>query len=272
MGGLAISSLPPLNGFVSEFVIYSGLFSGAAPSPWGNVAFVSAAALLAFVGGVSALAMTRAFGVAFLGHPRDLSLPIAEDPPPTMLGSMALHAVGAAAVGLAPELGIGLIRGAVGLFPLAGDIDTTLRPLASIVWAGRALAIVLLVVGLVRGLRGRAVRRSPTWGCGYTAATARMQYTGSSFTEPFARIFESFLPALRREQIPSDLFPQRPGHISTHHPDTVERRMFEVLGQGEDLVAQTSSRIPEQPRFAFAAGLITLFLIGAIVFGWGSVP
>lgn len=211
LGGLAISSLPPLNGFVSEFIIYSGLFSGAAPSVWGNVAFISAAALLAFVGGVSALAMTRAFGVAFLGQPRDLSLPVAEDPPLTMVGTMAVHAAGAVALGLAPELGVGLIRGAVGLFPLAGDIDATLRPLASMVWAGRALAIVLLVVGLVRGIRGRTARRSVTWGCGYTAATARMQYTGSSFTEPFARIFEAFLPVLRREQIPSEPFPRRPG-------------------------------------------------------------
>jgi hydrogenase-4 component B len=272
VGALAISSLPPLNGFVSEFVIYTGLFSGAAPSVWGNVAFVSTAALMAFVGGVSALAMTRAFGLAFLGQPRDVSLPVAEDPPPTMVGTMAIHAVGAVALGLAPELGVGLVRGAVGLFPLAGDIDATLRPLASVVWAGRVLAMVLLVVGLVRGIRGRAARRSVTWGCGYTAATARMQYTGSSFSEPFARIFESFLPALRREQIPSEPFPQRPGRIATHHPDPVEQRMFEVLGQGEDLVAQTAGRIPEQPRFAFAAGLIALLLIGAVVFGWGAAP
>ena len=71
LGGVAISALPPLNGFVSELIIYSGLLSGAAPSASANAALVTSAALLAFVGAVSALSMIRAFGVAFLGRPRD---------------------------------------------------------------------------------------------------------------------------------------------------------------------------------------------------------
>jgi hypothetical protein len=94
-----------------------------------------------------------------------------------------------------------------------------------------------------------------------------MQYTGSSFTAQLARIFESFLPALRREQVSSELFPQGPGHVATHHPDAVERRMFEVLGQAEDFVEQAAGRIPEQPRFAFTAGLIVLLVIGLWLLG-----
>jgi hypothetical protein len=77
------------------------------------------------------------------------------------------------------------------------------------------------------------------------------------------------LPALRRERLTDTLFPQAPGHLATHHADPVERRMFEVLGQGEDLVAQASRRISEQPRFAFAAGLVTLIILGVIVRGAG---
>jgi hydrogenase-4 component B len=96
-----------------------------------------------------------------------------------------------------------------------------------------------------------------------------MQYTGSSFTAQFARIFDSFLPALRREHLPTTFFPERPGQVATHHPDAVERRMFEVIGQGEAFVTQTSGRISEQPRFAFAAGLVALFLIGALLLGAG---
>jgi len=97
-----------------------------------------------------------------------------------------------------------------------------------------------------------------------------MQYTGSSFTEQFARLLESFLPALRRERVPTELFPRLPGSIQTHHPDPVEQRMFEVLGQGEDFVVRASARIPEQPRFAFAAGLFALILIGALLLGMGQ--
>lgn len=265
VGGIAISALPPLNGFVSELIIYSALLSGAAPSASSNVALVASAAVLAFVGAVSALSMTRAFGVTFLGNPRDSAVHLGEEAPASMLTPMALHAIGAVAVGVVPELGLSLIRSVVALFPLHADLDAALQPLTSIVWASRALAVFLGVAGVVRWLQGRRARRTATWGCGYTAPSPRMQYTGSSFTEQFARIFASFLPALRREQVPQELFPQASGHVSTHHHDPVERRMFEVLGQGEDFIEQVSERIPEQPRFAFAAVLIALFLIGALL-------
>jgi hypothetical protein len=72
---------------------------------------------------------------------------------------------------------------------------------------------------------------------------------------------------LRREKLPTELFPQTNGHIATHHVDAVERRMFEVLGQGEHFVSQTAERIPEQPRFAFAAGLAAIVVIVAILVG-----
>jgi len=267
VGALAISALPPLNGFVSEILVYFGLLRGAAPAAFANMAFVAAAAALAFVGAVSALSMTRAFGVAFLGSPRDATIHYPEDPPLTMWLPMALHALAAVAVGLAPELGIALVRAALQLFPVQAGVDAALAPLGAFVWAGRGLALVIAVAGLVRWRQGVRARRSPTWGCGYTAATARMQYTGSSFSEQLARLFEGVMPPLRREQLPTELFPQRPGHVATSHPDAVERRMFEVLGQGEEMVEDASRRVSEQPRFAFAAGLLALILIGAIVFG-----
>ena len=270
VGALSISALPPLNGFLSELVIYTGLLSGAAPSASSNVALVAAAAVLSFVGAVSALSMTRAFGVAFLGARRDAGVHTGEDPPRTMLAPMVLHALFAVMVGLVPELGVWLIRATVALVPLQTDLALVLAPLSSVVWASRALAVALLVAGIIGALRGERARRSVTWGCGYTGGSPRMQYTGSAFTEQFARIFESFLPSVRRERIPTELFPAAPGHVSTHHADAVERRMYEVLGQGEDLVSHISDRIPEQPRFAFAAGLVALFALGAWIFGAGQ--
>jgi len=122
----------------------------------------------------------------------------------------------------------------------------------------------LLVTGVVRWWNGRAARRSPTWGCGYSASSPRMQYTGSSFSEHFARIFESCMPALRRERLPTELFPQAAGQLGTHHADAVERRIFEVLARAEDAITGISARIPVHSRFAFAAGLCALFIIGAV--------
>ena len=267
VGALAICALPPLNGFASEFVIYSGLLSGAAPHTDQNALLTLAAAGLAFVGAVSALSMVRAFGVTFLGNPREPKLHVGEEPPPPMLWPMVLHAVGVVVVGVAPATALVLVKGALVPFPMASALAPSLAPLESVVWVSRALAGAILLVGVVSWLKGRAARRSATWGCGYTAGTPRMQYTGSSFAEQFARIFDAFLPALRRGQPSEELFPKHAVHLATHHADPVEQRMFEVLGQGEKYVGQATEKIPDQPRFAFAAGLVALFVIGLLLVG-----
>lgn len=276
VGGVAIAALPPLNGFVSEFVIYAGLLSGAAPTPLANVALVCAAAFLAFVGAVSALAIVRAFGVAFLGSPREPghagdAHAEAGDPPPSMLAPMGLHALGVVAVGLFPACGVALTRAASGLFRAASatstiDLTTTLAPMVDAV---RALAVVTLVASLVGWRAGRGARTHVTWGCGYTAPNARMQYTARSFSAQFATLFESFLPEKRREHLTADLFPTHPGRIETQHADAVETRMFEVLGQGEELVTDASEKIPEEPRFAFSAGLVAIVIVVGMIVGAG---
>jgi len=267
IGGLAGAALPPFNGLVSEFIIYSGLLSGSATSPEGNVMLVGAAAVLGFVGAVSALSIARAFGVGFLGSPRDPSIEVGDEAPPSMFIPMLCHAALALAFGLAPAVGIELVRPALEQFPVGTHAALALAPVGSVAWASRGLALVLLLVGGMRWWQGRAARRSVTWGCGYTALSPRMQYTGSSFSEQVARIFEAFTPALRRERIAQELFPQRPGQLATHHADAVERRIFEVLGRAEELVIRASQRIPAHPRFAFAAGLLALLIIGAFALG-----
>lgn len=261
-GAVAICGLPPLNGFVSEVILYSGLLAGNAPDATSRVVLTACAALLAFVGAVGALAMIRAFGVVFLGQPREAT-GAPHEAPPSMLLPMTIHALAALGIGLVPSLGLSLVRSSVRLFPVAPDFEATLMPLAPFTQASRLLAGALLVLGAWAWFSGRNARRDSTWGCGYSAATPRMQYTGSSFSEQFARLFASFMPSLRRERLLPDLFPQQPGHVATHHPDPVERRMFEVIGRGEELIRELASRLPEEPRFAFAAGFLTLLAIGA---------
>jgi hydrogenase-4 component B len=269
LGSLAGSALPPLNGLVSEFILYTGLLSGQAPAPEGNVVLVIGAAALAFVGGVSALSTARAFGVAFLGNQRDASLQVGAEAPASMLVPMLCHALLVVVGGLFPQLAIGLGRGSLALFPFAleGNLDASLAPVGALATASRLLAAALLVLGFVSWWKGRAARRSVTWGCGYTAATARMQYTGSSFSEQLARIFEPYMPVSRRERLPAELFPHSPGQIATHHADAVERRIYEVVARGEDAIVNFSARIPAHSRFAFAAGLFALIVLGALASG-----
>jgi hydrogenase-4 component B len=267
VGTVAIAALPPLNGFTSELLIYRGLLSGHPLSAQANMVFVVAAALMAFVSAVSALSMTRAFGITFLGAPRDPTIVVGEDATPPMRLPMLLHALGALVIGLAPALGIAAVSGTLKLFPVGGSLAAAAAFLTPFTQASRVLALAFLVIGAWAWLRGAKARTSVTWGCGYAAVAPRMQYTGSSFSQPFVRIFESILPSLRRERLPSELFPPSPGHLATHHIDPVERRMFEVLGQGEDFISHASERIPEQPRFAFAAGLVALLIIVVLALG-----
>ncbi|HSV44423.1 MAG TPA: proton-conducting transporter membrane subunit, partial [Ramlibacter sp.] len=104
LGGVAISALPPLNGFTSEFLIYSGLFTAQVLPAWAKVALAGTAAGLAFVGAVSALSITRAFGVVFLGAPRDASIEPPQEVSRWMLAPTMLHAAGVVALGVAPVL------------------------------------------------------------------------------------------------------------------------------------------------------------------------
>lgn len=270
IGGLAMCGLPPFNAFVSEFLIYAGLFSGAAPTVEGDVVLVCAAALLAFVGAVGALSTTRAFGLTFLGVARDPSIQVAEDAPRSMAIPMAVHSIAIVVLGVYPEVALRLVEPALQPFqvnPGTAAATELARVLAPVLWACRGLAVVLCISMVAAWRRRRAARTSVTWGCGYTAGTARMQYTGSSFSAQLSTLFRPALPLVTREHLPTVPFPQHAAQISTNHVDAVERRMFEVLGQGEQFVQDTSRRIPEQPRFAFAAGLIVLVVVALVALG-----
>jgi hydrogenase-4 component B len=270
VGGLAISALPPLNGFVSEILVYAGLLSGQAPSSLGNAALAAAAALLAFVGAVSALSIVRAFGIAFLGAPRDATVHVSGDPPASMMAPMVVHAAAVVVVGLFPQLGLSAVRAARSLFDAPGAAaadEILLAVVAPVQVASFVLVGVSLVAGTWGWLAGRRARRHVTWGCGYTAPSPRMQYTASSFSAVFARLLEGFLPEQRRQHLPTEIFPHERSHVATHHVDAVEHRMFEVLGQGEDMISHASDRIPEQPRFAFAAGLVAIVVVVGLLIG-----
>lgn len=280
LGGVAISALPPLNGFVSEFLIYAGLLSHAAPTGLENVGLVGIAALLALIGGTSALAMARAFGVAFLGAPRDPSIHSSGEAPVSMRTTMLLLGAGVVVLGLFPWGALRLVeqpaaqftalltRGAPAPLPAAVNVLSTVT-----VAAGLLVGLSLLLFGLRWWLgRGAPAARHVTWGCGYTAVSPRMQYTGASFSSQFAAIFQSVLVHLRRAALPQGPFPEKASHLNTHCVDAVERRMFEVLGEGEGLATQLISRLSEKPSFSFGIGLIVLVLIIGFVVVGGAHP
>jgi hydrogenase-4 component B len=277
LGGLAISALPPFNGFVSEFLLYSGLLGPSTPPGIERALLISTAALLALVGGISALALTRAFGVAFLGSPRDPSVHHQGEVSSLLLGPMALHGLGILAIGLVPAVGLSIVQQPAALFtallPDANSaaptgVEMNLQPIASL------SALLLAVLAALWLVRRRLARGDPsptgaTWGCGYAAVNPRMQYSASSFSAQFVGLFEAILPQLRKETLPEGPFPTKSGYLNTHSVDAVERRIFELLGQAEEMVTRLAAAIPRGPKVAMAAGLVLVLMMMGLLIGAG---
>jgi len=272
LGGVAICALPPLNGFTSEFVIYSGLFNGEPIGAWAKVALCAGGAVLAFVGAVSALSIMRAFGVVFLGAPRDADVPHATEVSRWMLLPMGVHALGVIALGVMPVLGLMLVQGPVELALAAlptPQVDV-LQPLAdTLTRIGMISGALALSIGLLIWWRAKAasapVARHVTWGCGYGAPNTRMAYTGSSFSSDFIARFKGVMVMLRRQKAPAGYFPTD-GYLITDCVDAVERRLFSVIGHGDTSASDLSSKLREDdPRVAFAAALIAIVLIAGVV-------
>ena len=194
-GTAAICALPPLNGFVSELLIYLGMLDGIAS---GSNVLASAAGLaaLALIGGLVVLAFTKLYGTVFLGSPRTHEVAESSEADAFRIAAMALPLAGILFVGLFPRAAVSAATRAAGFFlrtPTDAADWLLSPPLAA---AGRTAWILIAVVCLLlwlrrRTLRTRTVAKGPTWGCGFTAPNVRMQYTGESFSEGLQSIATS---------------------------------------------------------------------------------
>jgi formate hydrogenlyase subunit 3/multisubunit Na+/H+ antiporter MnhD subunit len=240
VGGLALAALPPLNGFISEWLLYLGLLE-AARSPAVGVGTPLAATLglaaLATIGALAAVAFTRLAGVALLGVPRSPGAAQAVEPGVGSWAPLALLAAGCLALGLFPAEALGLAAPAVA--EVARIPPARLRallegPSASLALPMRAAAAALGGAGALlwlwrsRLLAARTAPGAETWGCGFTRPSARMQYTGSSYSQLVSGLAPRFLAARGRAVPPRGIFPG-PSSLSFLRDDPARRRLFDPL-------------------------------------------
>lgn len=244
VGAAAISGLPPLNGFVSEFLIYLGSFRGLSGGAAVAIPAMGVIGGLALIGGLAAACFAKAFGIVFLGEPRSDKTAGAHEPGLAMRVPMLLLAAGCAGVALLSPLGIGALEPVIR--PLSGgDGGGALGRAADSlkVFLGAAGGLVIVVTGLAllrrALLRNRRVEESVTWDCGYVRPTARMQYTASSFAQPLTSLFGLLLRAHRRGKPPAGLFPSGTG-LATETPDVWREGLFRPVFNG---VAWLSSKL-----------------------------
>ena len=196
VGAVAICGLPPLNGFVSEFLIYLGLFNTLVNKDGSTfLGAALAASALALIGALAVACFVKVFGAVFLGTPRSQRTQQAHESPPSMLWPMGVLVAGCFLIGLAPKLIAPVLAQAVSdwapTVPDAASRLATLAPLQWITVMGLLLIAVLFLASTLLRLRlhGSVVEKGATWGCGYVRPTARMQYTSSSFAQMLVDLF-----------------------------------------------------------------------------------
>jgi formate hydrogenlyase subunit 3/multisubunit Na+/H+ antiporter MnhD subunit len=213
IGALASAGLPPLGGFVSEWLLLqSFLFTPGLPNSFLNMLIPVVAALIALVAALAGYTMVKFFGVVFLGRPREETLREAHDAGAWERLGMLLLVAGCIALGLAPVafvraidpvthalVGAGL--GNAGSPWLLVPVDVEVASYGPALFLIGVAASFLLAFALVRMLYHGRVRRAPPWDCGYPWQTSRMQDSAEGFGQPIRQIFE---PAFRMErELPS---------------------------------------------------------------------
>ena len=252
IGAAAICGLPPLSGFVSEFLIYLGAVAGtgsqARIAPAWPLMSVLVVGGLALIGGLAAACFSKAFGIVFLGQPRSEEAARAHEARAAMRWPMLVLAGLCMLIGLAAPLWSLALQPAVAIVlpqnmraaSMASAHSTALWLTGAACGSYILLALIVLLLYVRRKLlAGRHVPRSVTWDCGYAAPTPRIQYTASSFTRPLTQLFRLFLQP--RDQIgpPHGLFPE-PASLRTHTPDLFRRYVYEPLFKS---VAWTASKL-----------------------------
>jgi hydrogenase-4 component B len=299
IGAVAICGLPPLNGFVSEFLIYLGLFGTLAPeegSSFAGAAF--AAPALALIGTLAVACFVKVFGAVFLGTARSEHAAHAHESGLAMLGPMVVLAACCFLIGIAPRLLTPILDEAISTWaremivvrqmilvrqlermleeemPFLEQAPTVpgmpaIADQAPLYWI--SFMAVLLFAGLMLAggllwsqLRRGGVTRGPTWGCGYLAATPRIQYTSSSFAQMLVGLFGWVLRPRTRAPHNLPLFPGKSSFHSEVHETVLDEAVRPAFRRG----AWLCGRLQVFQQGGIQSYLLYIFIILIVLLLW----
>jgi formate hydrogenlyase subunit 3/multisubunit Na+/H+ antiporter MnhD subunit len=229
IGTLAIAGLPPLNGFVSEWLLLQAfLFSPNLPHAYLNMLVPVAAAAVVLAAALAGYVMVKFYGVVFLGQPREPALATAHDAGIWERAGLVWLAAGCVALGVAPVAVIGFIDAVsaqllgrtLGANATGWIFLTPISP-ARASYAPFLFLIVILFVWFLTWLAVRqfyraGTRRAPAWDCGFPAQTARMQDSAEGFGQPIRQVFEPFFRMQRDLPTPFDARPRYRVSVEDH--------------------------------------------------------
>jgi formate hydrogenlyase subunit 3/multisubunit Na+/H+ antiporter MnhD subunit len=276
-GAVAIAALPPLNGFVSEWLMYLGLLkSGFSTGDGRSLPAFFAVGLLALIGSLAAVAFVRLTGIVLLGSPRSEAAQHAHESSPWMLGPMLLLMLLCLVVAMVPQLVTGWMGRAMDQVlgwqtgQTLVELESSEAPLSIVgnVNAGALIAIAAGMLGLLTWSRQAVRAEGPTWGCGYVRPTVRMQYTGRSFAEMIAEhLLPRFLRPHTARRAPRGLFPSK-SDFGAESPDPVSEKVYEPFFRNW---AERFSRLRILQQGNLHVYLVYILLVIVLTLAWVSL-
>ena len=237
IGAVAITGVPPLNGFVSEFLLYLGALHGTMTLSTTSVApALAVITALALIGGLSAACFANLCGMVFLGGPRSQPAAHAHEVGGVMrlaMGLLTVGCVGIAALSPVFVSSLSTVLVTVTRLPtetVTAELAVLQASLSHVILvSGGAIMVCLGLAGLRwHLLRGRTVDTQVTWDCGYAQPTVRMQYTASSFVQPLTSLFAPVLGTRRQQHMAPGLFPST-ASLATVTEDLPATRLYQPL-------------------------------------------
>ena len=275
VGALAMAGLPPLNGFVSEWLLLQAfLFAHEVPRSFVSMLLPMGAAVVVLAAALSGYVMVKFFGVTFLGQPRDPALSRAQDAGLLERIGLVWLAGGCLALGLLPTQVIASLRH-VSVRLIGADLPVgeapwwMLVPLpdrqasySALIFLFAITAVVVVTAIVVRLLYHGRVRRAAPWDCGFVRLDARMQDSAEGFGQPIRHIFQPFFEIDRQLPAPTDAVPRY--HVRVR--DRIWRMLYEPLGSVVQRIADSFAWL-QQGRIAtyLLYSFVTLVLLLALV-------
>lgn len=228
IGALAICGLPPFNGFISEFLIYSGMFKALLSGDLQtDMLLLFAISGLAIIGGLAIFCFTKVFSIVFLGTPRSDKVTHAKEASTSMILSYALIAITILLIGLLPVIFINPLIGVVSIFTTDTQAIQQAIPTLNSISISSGLFIVLIALfWLVRAWQQKRqnIRKDATWACAYTGANLAIhQYTATSYADNFVQISKQITNVKKefKDFEETEVFPKE-RTFQTHSSDKIE--------------------------------------------------
>jgi formate hydrogenlyase subunit 3/multisubunit Na+/H+ antiporter MnhD subunit len=282
VGCVAISALPPLNGFVSEWLTFQAILLSPQLPSWGLKFLVPAVgALLALSAALAAACFVKAFGVTFLGRPRTEPARRAHETDNFSLTAMFALAGLCLLAGILPGFFIDALapiaKAMVGdSMPVQSDVPfLSIVPIAAARSSYNGLLVFLFMVlsggaaaFAIHRLASNKLRRAPAWDCGYPDPSPQTQYTASSFAQPIRRVFGTlvFRASERVEMPPPGSV--APARLVVRLSDVIWDVIYQPIARAVEYIADRLNRLQSLSirhylSFVFAA-LVGLLLVLAI--------